>query len=158
MLPPLLRGRNKVPGQIKQGGGLASACGPCVCHLYCKEKLSLLSIYFFVSVWTYRFSSYSVITIHYYHYLFWYINCPRFNQWKRFQADFCVFGIFPSFFENVNLLNDSFAGLKGRGLLRVWTPELQSSWLLSFLVGSPWESVGTISPSDHLEPLLWNSS
>ena len=26
-------GRNKVPGQIKQGGGLDSALGPCVCHL-----------------------------------------------------------------------------------------------------------------------------
>ena len=30
MLPP---GRNKVPGQIKQGGGPDSALGPCVCHL-----------------------------------------------------------------------------------------------------------------------------
>ena len=29
-LPP---GRNKVPGQIKQGGGLDSARGPCVWHL-----------------------------------------------------------------------------------------------------------------------------
>ena len=26
-------GSNKVPGQIKQGGGLDSAHGPCVCHL-----------------------------------------------------------------------------------------------------------------------------
>ena len=29
----LLPGRNKVPGQIKQGGGPDSALGPCVCHL-----------------------------------------------------------------------------------------------------------------------------
>ena len=29
----LSRGRNKVPGQIKQGGGLDSARQPCVCHL-----------------------------------------------------------------------------------------------------------------------------
>ena len=26
-------GRNKVPGQMKQGRGLDSALGPCVCHL-----------------------------------------------------------------------------------------------------------------------------
>ena len=26
-------GRNQVWGQIKQGGGLYSALGPCVCHL-----------------------------------------------------------------------------------------------------------------------------
>ena len=31
MLPP---GRHKVPGQIKQGGGLDSARRPCVCHLW----------------------------------------------------------------------------------------------------------------------------
>ena len=31
-------GRNKVLGQIKQGGGLDSAHGPCVCHL-CTSSL-----------------------------------------------------------------------------------------------------------------------
>ena len=34
VLPP---GRNKVPGRIKQGGGLDSASGPCVCHLWSKR-------------------------------------------------------------------------------------------------------------------------
>ena len=30
----LLLGRNKVPGWLKQGGGLYLAGGPCVCHLW----------------------------------------------------------------------------------------------------------------------------
>ena len=38
MLPP---GRNKVPGQIKQGGGLDSARRCCVCHLCPTVKESL---------------------------------------------------------------------------------------------------------------------
>ena len=29
-------GKNKVPGRIKQGRGLDSAHGTCVCHLWCK--------------------------------------------------------------------------------------------------------------------------
>ena len=34
-------GRNKVLGQIKQGGGLDSAHRPCVCHLWPREVLLL---------------------------------------------------------------------------------------------------------------------
>ena len=38
MLPP---GRNKVPSWIKQGGGLDSACWPCVCHLWFRSYRDL---------------------------------------------------------------------------------------------------------------------
>ena len=40
----LLPGRNKVPGQIKQSGGLDSALGPCVCNLFSRAFCSLLEL------------------------------------------------------------------------------------------------------------------
>ena len=40
----LLPARNKVLGRIKQGGGLDSALGPCVCHLGSKPFYSSLPL------------------------------------------------------------------------------------------------------------------
>ena len=37
----LLPGRKKVPGWIKQGGGLDPALGPCVCHLCTRDWVQI---------------------------------------------------------------------------------------------------------------------
>lgn len=65
-----------------------------------KEELFLSSIYLFVLIKLYLrglvdFYFMQWVVIHFYHYLFWFLNCPKSGQWEPLQAASVSFWHFP---------------------------------------------------------------